>query len=353
MNLLIFNLAVDKEHAVLAFSTDWINALSKKADKVSVITMRVGEIKVNDNVKVYSVGSEKGYSKVKRAFLFYKLLFKIIRNDRIDACFSHMMPLFSIMGGLVLKLLRKRHVLWYAHGKLNWKVKVADKLVDNIITSSSHGCRLNSPKVKIIGQGIDIQKMRMKTFDGFKKPIQLLFVGRLTPTKNIHLLVKVMKKIDVSYASQAILTIVGNALSETDQQYVDEVKRYVSDENIGHIVKFIGHVPFEKIESYYKKANVFINPSNTGSMDKTVLEAMATGLLVVTGNEAYDTAAFRNAGGYYTENEADSVYECLMEIFSLGETDVLDKIKKGRDWVEKEHSINTLSDKIYHCLINK
>ena len=61
MRLLLFNLATDADDPVLGFSTRWIRALAKHLEFINVITMRAGRIEVPANVRVHSVGKEKGY----------------------------------------------------------------------------------------------------------------------------------------------------------------------------------------------------------------------------------------------------------------------------------------------------
>ena len=115
MNLLLFNLKTDSSDSVLGFTTAWIRELAKQVDHISVITMCTGKIEVPDNVEVFSLGKEKGYSEPHRALRFYRLLFKILQSRKIDACFAHMTPLFAAMAGPFLKLKGIMQVLWYTH----------------------------------------------------------------------------------------------------------------------------------------------------------------------------------------------------------------------------------------------
>ena len=98
MNLLVFNLKTDADDDVLGFTTDWVNALAASCERIFVITMSAGRIAVAENVQVYSIGKEQGYSEPRRATEFYRTLSRLLRNERIDACFAHMMPLFAVMG---------------------------------------------------------------------------------------------------------------------------------------------------------------------------------------------------------------------------------------------------------------
>src|SRR5512132_1096345 len=97
MRILLFNLATDADDPLLGFTTRWISALAARVEFIHVITMRMGRLNVPDNVRVYSVGKEKGFSELRRLMEFYRLLFRILREDRIDACFSHMITIFTIL----------------------------------------------------------------------------------------------------------------------------------------------------------------------------------------------------------------------------------------------------------------
>ena len=99
MKLLWFNLSVDSRHQVLAFGIDWIRLMAEKFEKIVVLTMESGEFSLPPNVIVYSLGREKGYSRPRRFFRFYLLLFRILRAERIDAVFAHMNILFAAMAG--------------------------------------------------------------------------------------------------------------------------------------------------------------------------------------------------------------------------------------------------------------
>src|SRR5437016_13858174 len=118
MRLLLFNLATDSEDPVLGFTTHWIRAIAKQVKFIRVITMRAGRVEVPENVRVYSVGKEKGYSEPRRLIEFYKILARILREERVDVCFSHMIPIFSVLASPMLRVKRIPIVTWYAHANL-------------------------------------------------------------------------------------------------------------------------------------------------------------------------------------------------------------------------------------------
>jgi hypothetical protein len=88
-----------------------------------------GRVEVPENVRVYSVGKEKGYSEPRRAVEFYRHLFRVLREDRIDACFSHMIPIFTVLAAPVLKVKKIPIVTWYAASQLNLHIKACSSFI--------------------------------------------------------------------------------------------------------------------------------------------------------------------------------------------------------------------------------
>src|SRR5690606_4200487 len=103
LRLLWFNLATDADSPTQGFATDWINAVAARCDAIDVLTMRAGRIEVADNVRVFSVGKEKGYGDARRAVEFYRILIRLLREHPYDACFAHIQALFAMMGTPLLK----------------------------------------------------------------------------------------------------------------------------------------------------------------------------------------------------------------------------------------------------------
>ena len=155
LRLLWFNLVTDADAPVQGFTTDWINVLAQRSTTIDVLTMQAGRIAVADNVQVYSVGKEKGYSEPRRALEFYKLLRQILKKQRHDACFAHMQPLFAVMGAPLLKAANIPTTLWYAHKSVTPKLWLAEKVVHRVVTPSPESFRINSPKVRVVGHGVD------------------------------------------------------------------------------------------------------------------------------------------------------------------------------------------------------
>ncbi len=156
MRLLILTQIVDLNDDVLGFMHDWIAGFAKNCQQVTVICLKRGEYKLPANVKVLSLGKETGKSRIKYFFNFYKYIWCERKN--YDTVFVHMNYEYVNLGGFFWRLLGKKIGLWYAHGYAPLGLKTAAKLVDIIFTSTKSGCRIDSNKINVIGQGIDTDK---------------------------------------------------------------------------------------------------------------------------------------------------------------------------------------------------
>ncbi|MBN8593935.1 MAG: glycosyltransferase family 4 protein [Anaerolineae bacterium] len=283
--LLLFNLATDADDPILGFTTAWINALASRMDAIDVVTMRVGRLAVGANVRVYSVGRELGYSEARRFIAFYRILWRLLRANHYDACFAHMQPLFAILGAPLLKLYRVPITLWFAHGAVTRRLRLAERLVDHVVTASAESFRIPSPKTHIIGHGIDTDQFAIPfTRENQERTrFTLVSVGRLNPVKRPDVLIDAVgllrqREINVH------LRFIGDV---TNGAYLELLRERVTQAGLDDAIEFAGPLGFEQIAGAYHQADVMVSASQTGSIDKVILEAMACGLPAITSNEAF------------------------------------------------------------------
>ncbi|MEX2033097.1 MAG: hypothetical protein WD889_00860, partial [Candidatus Colwellbacteria bacterium] len=122
-NLLIITQKVDESDDLLGFFVDWIREFSKNFGEVFVITLAKGSYELPPNVHVFSLGKEKGGSRISRIFGFYGLLFKTM--PKVGGVFAHMSPVFAIASWPLAVIYRKRIVLWYLHRSVTVRLRVA------------------------------------------------------------------------------------------------------------------------------------------------------------------------------------------------------------------------------------
>jgi glycosyltransferase involved in cell wall biosynthesis len=281
MNLLMFNLAVDQEHVTLGFGLRWIEALSHRYEHVDVVTMFAGRYQLPSNVRVWSVGRERGYSKVRRVLRFYSIVLRILRERQIGVVFTHMIPIFAVLFWPIARVTGRRNVLWYAHGATPPMLRLAHVLVDRVVSSTPDGFRIKSKKTTFIGQGVDADIYRpMARQQG--KGLRIITVGRIAPSKGIDLLVDSLAGWEPGLDWR--LTVVGAGTSDSERVYSDRVRHAPRDSDRIH---FTGFKAAADIAALLGQSDVFVNLSATGSLDKAIVEAMATGCFVISSNDAF------------------------------------------------------------------
>jgi glycosyltransferase involved in cell wall biosynthesis len=349
-NLLLFNLKTDADDDVLGFTSDWINALAVHFERVFVITMYAGRIEVAENVEVYSVGREKGYSKQRRVFEFYRMLWMLLRNEKIDACFAHMIQIFAVLGWPLLHLKGIPIVLWYAHKTVNPTVRLAEKLVDRIVASSKSGFQLDTPKLRIIGQGIDTERFSPPVKGASDtRPFTILCLGRVSPIKRIEVLIEALGMLRKSNLGCRLkVNIVGGPLSDDDRLYVGQLKKLAVTLQVDDMVTFAGSRSFREVHSFYQDADCYVNSSDTDSVDKTVLEAMSCGIPVITSNIAFHQVLSPVLASRWliAKNDVSALHEALVRLVHMSEAERTALGHSLREIVVNDHSLPSLAGKI-------
>ena len=350
MRVLYFNLATDTDDPILGFATRWICALAERVDFVHVITMRAGRVEVPDNVRVYSVGKDKGYSEPRRAFEFYRILFRILRDNHIDGCFSHMMPLFTILAAPILKMRRIPIITWYAHPSLTWILRVAHHLSNQMVTSVGPAYPYKHDKVAVIGQGIDTELF--SPADAVPQdPPTILCVGRLSPVKDHPTLIKAAALAQKSGNQPFRVVIVGGPGSVRDESYVIALHEQVRQLGLEETVFFKPAVSNSRLPVWYRNCTVHVNLTPKGFGDKVALEPLACGRVCLVANEG-----FRKTLGNYADNltypygDAERLAERLKWILSVSQEERRVMGMYLRERVESMHGLARLAASLVNIL---
>lgn len=331
MKLLIVTQKVNKDDPILGFFHRWIIEFAKHCESVVVICLEKGVYDLPANVKVLSLGKENGVSRLEYLRRFYSYIWKERRN--YDVVFVHMNPIYVILGGFLWKILGKKVSLWYTHKNVDWKLRIAEKLVHKIFTASKESFRLVSKKVQVMGHGIDVDVFAPSSASDINRQNnQIVSVGRISSTKNQLSMIKGFEILK-SLGYNGNLSIVGGPITADDIKYYKDLKEYVRSNDLQDFVNFKGPISPDGVVDIYRQADVFINLSSTGSMDKAVLEAMACNLKVITSNEA-----FKNI--LPSENLTDGTSQDIATKINIISKRPIDS--HWRDYVISNHSLSSL-----------
>lgn len=329
MKLLIVTQTVDTEDPVLGFFVRWIEDLSKRAESVEVICLKKGTYSLPNNVRVHSLG--KPASRVKYIWNFYKYIFSL----RYDSVFVHMNQEYVLLGGWWWRLGGKKVLLWRNHALGDLFTRAAVLLSNRVFYTSSQSFTARYKKSLQMPVGIDTNFFKPDPLVS-KKPNSILFLGRIAPVKKVEEFIEalfVLQKSGVKFSA----TIAGSALPK-DAEYEKSIRDRVSKYRLGDAVRFIGPVTQDQARALYCEHALYVNLTPSGSMDKTILEAMACGTTPLVFNHDFK-----------------KVLREELVVPKLGADDIAKRIdsvlrdERKDDWrsfVVENHSLKMLADKL-------
>lgn len=135
-------------------------------------------------------------------------------------------------------------------------------------------------QLKLWSRGIDCQlytpnkrSSEVRDSYGITAPLLMLYVGRISPEKDIVTLAHAMHQLPESMQTQVHLLVVG------DGPLLPELRKHAPRN-----VSFTGFKHGEELAQLYASADLFVFPSSTETFGNVVLEAMASGLPVIAAN---------------------------------------------------------------------
>ena len=194
----------------------------------------------------------------------------------------------------------------------------------------------NQKKIHIIPNSIDTDKYHF-TPSTFRqnKAIKILLVGRLVPAKNFDKVLEAIANID----RKITVTIVGQG----------EHRETLEKAAIEHQVQteFLGNVPNDELAQLYSGHDLVIMPEAWGSgMPKVVLEAMASGAVIIASNIRSVQQLLRHGeNGFICEPKAQSIQSIMEQILSLSNKQLQSIAQTAREEIEKHYSMQSCSVK--------
>ncbi len=282
-------------------------------------------------------------------YLFYALQIAAdLKKQQCDIVhihnFSQFVPIIRICNPRI-KIVLHMHCEWL--NQLNHKI-VERRLrqVDLVIGCSDYitkESRRNFPQFahlfRTIYNGVDIERFISKnsddeTRDGRSK--RLLFVGRVSPEKGVHVLLEAFQKIAELYP-EVQLEIVGApkavtyefvvALSDDPKVldlasfypdgWINYLSQWQNSSSVASKVFFTGSVPHSQLVNYYQKTDIFIFPSVWNEpFGIPIVEAMATGAPVVAtrGGAFLEIVAEGKTGLLVERGDASALAEAILHL---------------------------------------
>jgi glycosyltransferase involved in cell wall biosynthesis len=132
--------------------------------------------------------------------------------------------------------------------------------------------------VEVIPNGLDLTPYRAdiqpidRSLFGFStNDVVSIYVGRLSPEKNLSLLLRAFYGVAMTYDHVRLL-VVGDGPER------ENLEAQVKHMNIGSKVYFTGMVEYKEIPGYLATSDIFVTPSSAETFGLSTVEAMAAGL---------------------------------------------------------------------------
>jgi glycosyltransferase involved in cell wall biosynthesis len=227
------------------------------------------------------------YSELKLAFPPILEVLDYVYNGNFTHIHSATPGPVGLVGLMLAKLLRKPFYATYHTaipqyvGKLtddgllediarkytSWFYNMADKVFvpsrafeDELLAND-----VKADKLVIMPRGVDTERFTRKNGDGHNDGYRLLYVGRISREKNLHILAEAFKMMDRPDIS---MTLVG------DGPYIGELREFLS----GCKVHFTGYLTGDALVKAYHNSDLFVMPSTTDTFGNVILEAHACGV---------------------------------------------------------------------------
>ena len=232
-------------------------------------------------------------------YLFFNLFYglRLVKKYKIDIIFCQW-TIPSGFIGLLIKKITKKPVIVSANGAefylpknkiLSYFLKYVLRKIDLLLPVSLHMKKLayNSSKkikcIKVLPSAVDTERFkRLKNnkfhFSGIEPKLKkILTVKRLVPEKRVDLLIKSFHKL-LNYDKNLQLLIAGDGPEK------DNLINLTENLEISKKVLFLGFIRYDKLNSLYNLADVFVLPSEQEGLSLSLLEALSTTIPVISTN---------------------------------------------------------------------
>lgn len=345
MKVLVITQKYDAGDDVLGFFVYWVKALAKRAERVEVICLGKGRTELPPNVRVYSLGKERGWSRFFRAIAFYLHLLRLL--PAVDGVFVHMAPEYVKALYPLNFFFRKPVVMWYAHIKVSPTAKWALEHVDYVLTPSKESFEMDSSKVIATGHGINTE-----VFRPLERPIEadILHLGRISRVKKVETLIEAAVILVKSYPAIKI-NIYGAPARSEDTEYLAMLKEMIRERGLKHNIFWKGPVANKETPEIYARHKIFVRLQGGGGFGKVELEAMACGIPAIVPTAVYqkDLGEFAEEL-YFPEGDSHTLAEKILSVLSWDKEKRKEYSKMSRSIVVGKHNVENVAAAIINHL---
>jgi glycosyltransferase involved in cell wall biosynthesis len=326
-----------------------IRELDKRKYDIPVITMDFGQddlIKLGRNIKVYKACKPtQGIKFIRHFHPISTSIWKLLEKIDADIYYQRAPSMITGIVAYFCKKKGKKFIYSLAHDKDASARMTAEynafsmfrdvnlfkygiMNADVVVCQNQYQKEMLKKNFKINGIIIkSANRSIKKTKNNNHKDI--LWVGKIIDWKRPELFVKLSQSFP-----QCHFVLVGGALGENT---LNQVKTLATNKNID----MIGFIPYSKIDSYFDKAKMFVNTSESEGFPNTFLQAWSRGIPVVSSVDPSNIIK-RNNLGYFCKSFDD--FENGIRSLLKNNKEYSEISNNCRTYFEKNHSIKKTVD---------
>ena len=134
---------------------------------------------------------------------------------------------------------------------------------------------LPSVAIDVIPNGVDLDRFGPAETNERSDILKLVTVGRLSVTKRVGMLIDAVETLHRD-GCKVHFTIVGGG------QMQQQLKKIVLGRSLSDIIEITGRISAENMPQLYRQNDIFVSASMQEGMSNAMLEAMASGLPIIT-----------------------------------------------------------------------
>lgn len=258
-------------------------------------------------------------------------VFDLMRNLDADVVYVRTFHLPELLILILAKMLGKKTVFliqgtWiYEPPSLRnnfrrWIFKRAFYCADRIVLYSERMIRplekyvsFYNKQVRIVPNALEPSRFKVRGSNPRGPAPIILFVGRMSWSKGIHILVESATKV-VKEIPDAQFLLIGNG---SHYDYINKIKNLIGEKNLENNVRFLGPIPNNQLNQHYSRASVYAYPTlGQEGVTRSILEAMLFSLPVVATPDAGipDIVIPNKTGLLVPKNNAEALAFAILKL---------------------------------------
>lgn len=276
---------VDPAHPTLGATSAMVAALAQRVDEVVVLAAAADVGALPENVRFRSFAAP---TQVLRGLRFEAALARELVRGRPSAILAHMSPIYAVLAAPLARPLRVPLLLWFTQQRGGGALARAERVVDTILSVDARSVPLDSPKVRAIGHGIELDGFVCSERGAHDAPLRLLSLGRYAEVKGHDVALRALRLL-LDQGIAAELVVRGEEATPHDATVRARLEKLIDQFALRDHARLLDPVPRTEVPALFAATDLLVNATHGAAADKVVYEAAASCLPAVAASPVFDT----------------------------------------------------------------